>query len=124
MSRVSNFFYYLMIMPLITIATLLFLLLLWGAPRIDEFYWFVADFLPRPVVFWFFAIIVVAATGFIIYNFVRFIKSLITGNLSTLSETLLTGVPMVLGVGVLVWFLFFSGGFESVLGDITGFWMK
>ena len=123
-SKVKDFLYYFMLTFLVTVATFLILMFLWGANKIDDLYWFITDFIPRTVLFWFFVGIILVVCGFLIYNFVRLIKSLINGDLSMLFETTLTGVPMTLGVGILIHFVFWSGGFESVIENISSVLLK
>lgn len=120
MRRVGNFFYYLMLMPLVMVATLLLLFFIWGVFNLDDFYWFLSDFIPREVVFWFFVGIVAIIGLFLLYNTGRFVVSSVQKKRLETVECLIIGVPMFVGVNILIHFILNSGGFDKIVEKLFG----
>lgn len=119
MKRLSNFFYYLMLMPLTTAATFLLLLFIWGVFNLEEFRWFISDFIPREVVFWFFMGIIAVVAVFLLYNTTKLVVRSVQKNRDGSIECLVTGIPMYAGVNVLIHFILNSGGFDIILKSLT-----
>lgn len=120
MKRVVSFFYYLMLMPLVTMATFLLLLFIWGVFHQDDLCWFISDFVPREVVFWFFIGIIAVVGLFLLYNTGRFVVSGVQKNRLKMAESLLIGVPMFAGINVLIHFVLNSGGFDKIIEKLFG----